>query len=227
MIFLRMIAAAALFLCGAAARAETAASAARYVVTYLEVGAPATRQAVALLRRMAAESRRQAGNAGYEVLQDSCRPNRFAVVESWRDQQALDAHRAAQANGPAARLQALLVSPPDRRPSTALSLAPAGAAPPRGALYVLTHVDVVPPAKEQAIRLVEAFAADSRKDGGNLSFDVLDQESRPNHMTLVEAWRSDKAFEAHVTAAHSREFREKLLPLQGALYDERLYRALP
>lgn len=226
MIFsVRIIAAAALFVCGAAAHAETAGNTGAYVVTYLEVGAPASRQAAALLRRMAAEGRRQAGNSGYEVLQDVCRPNRFAVVEAWRDRQALEAHQAAQP-GDLARLQALLVSPPDRRPSTPLSVAPAAAAPPRGALYVLTHVDVVPPAKDQAMRLVEAFAADSRKDGGDLYFDVLDQASRPNHMTLVEAWRSDRAFTAHAMAAGTREFRRKLLPLQGALYDERLYRAL-
>jgi quinol monooxygenase YgiN len=173
---------------------------------------------------MAAASRRRAGNLRYDVLQEIGRPSRFAIVEGWRDKQAFATQQAEQAHGPWAELQALLVSPPDSRPSTALSVAPA--APPPGALYVLTHVDVVPPAKDRAIGLLERLAEDSRKEGGNLFFDVLQQDSRPNHLTLFEAWRAPEAFEAHGTAASTHAFRDALLPLQGALYDERIYRAL-
>jgi quinol monooxygenase YgiN len=46
-------------------------------------------------------------------------------------------------------------------------------------------------------------------------------------MTLLEIWRDEAALAAPATAAHIRAFREKFPPLQGALYDERIYRALP
>jgi quinol monooxygenase YgiN len=39
-------------------------------------------------------------------------------------------------------------------------------------------------------------------------------------------WRDQKALEAHVTAAHTRRFREQFQPMSGSLYDERLYQAL-
>jgi quinol monooxygenase YgiN len=45
-------------------------------------------------------------------------------------------------------------------------------------------------------------------------------------MTPAEAWHSNNAFEAHMMAAHTGEFRQKLPLSQGALYEERLYRAL-
>jgi quinol monooxygenase YgiN len=223
----RAVLGAAILISGMAAMAHAAAAGPQiYVVTYLEVGAPAAAKAAALLRRMAAASRRQGGNTRYDVLQEIGRPERFAIVEGWRDKEAFEAHRAEQLSGPRGELRALLVSPFDSRPSTALTVAPAAAAPPPGALYVLTHVDVVPPAKDQAITLLDQLAAHGRKEDGNLSFDVLEQDSRPNHFTVVEVWRSRAAFEAHAMAANTREFRQKLLPLQGALYDERLYRAL-
>ena len=72
----------------------------------------------------------------------------------------------------------------------------------------------------------KALAAAARKDDGNLWFDVLQQTNRPNHFTVVEAWADRTAFDAHVMAAHTRLFREQLAPMNGALYDERLYAAL-
>ena len=73
---------------------------------------------------------------------------------------------------------------------------------------------------------LKALAAAARKDDGNLWFDVLQQDGRPNHFTLFEGWRDRKAFDASITAAHTKEFRQKLNPLEGALYDERLYQAI-
>jgi quinol monooxygenase YgiN len=61
---------------------------------------------------------------------------------------------------------------------------------------------------------------------GNLLFDVLQVDGHPNHFTLVQGWRDRKAFDASLTASSTREFRQKITPLEGALYDERLYHAL-
>lgn len=194
-----------------------------YVVTFLETGAPSAAKAALALRRLAAASRKEASNAGFVALRETRRPGRFAILETWRDKAALDAHEAA-AKATADKLSALLVAPPDRRPCVALDVAaPAAGAEPAGAVTVLTHVDVIPPAKDQAIGLVKQLAADSRKESGALRFDVLQQGNRPNHLFLVETWRDRTARDAHVMAEGSRAFRAKLLPLQGALYDERLY----
>jgi quinol monooxygenase YgiN len=45
-------------------------------------------------------------------------------------------------------------------------------------------------------------------------------------MTVVEIWADRKALEAHSVAAHMKQYREKLLPMSGSLYDERHYRVI-
>jgi quinol monooxygenase YgiN len=88
---------------------------------------------------------------------------------------------------------------------------------------VLTHVDVMPTYKDDCLALLRAMSIDISKDYGNVDYEVLQQESRGNHFTVVEEWMSRKALDAHTVAAHTRAFRERLAPMLGALYDERLY----
>jgi hypothetical protein len=61
---------------------------------------------------------------------------------------------------------------------------------------------------------------------GNLQFDVWRQTTRPNHFTVVESWANRGAFDVHEMQKETREFRMKLGPMSGALYDERLYKVL-
>jgi quinol monooxygenase YgiN len=91
---------------------------------------------------------------------------------------------------------------------------------------VLTHVDVFPAGKDQTIEMLKTLAENSRKDPGNLRFDILQQDGRLNHLPIIEAWNSAGAQAAHTMAEHTRAYRAKLVTLQGALYDERLYKAI-
>jgi quinol monooxygenase YgiN len=198
-----------------------------YVVTYFDVAPTAAADTAALLRQYAEASRKEAGNVGSEAFEEIGRPNRCAILESWRDQAALEAHGAAASTSAFRdKLKPLLISGTGARLLSAFSVAPRAAQPGSGTVYVLTHVDVPPPQKDQAIELQKALAAAARKDDGNLWFDVLQQNDRPNHFTLYEGWRDRKAFDASIMAAHTKEFRQKLNPLEGALYDERLYQAV-
>jgi quinol monooxygenase YgiN len=197
-------------------------SAPHYVVTIVETGAPDAAKATTMLQALAANSRQEAGNAGYAVLHERGHPGRFAIVETWRDKAALDRHETA-AKPAEDKLQPLLVAPSDRRVCAGLDVAdPQGDSSAAG-VYAVTHVDVVPPKKDEAIALLNELAAVSRKDSGVHRFDVWQQVSRPNHSYVVEAWRDDAARDAHVMADHTRAYRAKLLPLEGSLYDERVY----
>ena len=83
-----------------------------------------------------------------------------------------------------------------------------------------------PPRKDEVIAALNPLAEQSRKGGGNQRFDVWQQTSRPNHFTVVEAWKDQKAYDARGTAEPQRTFRAKLGPMLGALYDERIYRSV-
>lgn len=204
---------------GALARADDAVT----VVTYIEAVPSAAAHVRDLLTAHAKESRRAKGNLEYQPLQRVERENHFAVLESWRDASAMEAYaRSAVAERFGKALAPLLYSPPDRRTHHALAAGPHRAGG-RGAIYVLTHIDVVPTSLPQVVENLRALASASRSEAANLRFDVLVTE-RPNHMTVVEEWADAAAQQAHLAQPHNRAFRMQLAPDQGALYDERLYR---
>jgi quinol monooxygenase YgiN len=199
-----------------------------YQITYFDVAPAASVKTAGLLRQFAAATKKQDGNTGFLALNEIARPGRFAVVEVWRDRAAAEAHSANSALRD--QLQPLFASPFDIRSNAGLAVAP----PPVGgevgagsaAVYVLTHVDVFPAGKDQTIEMLKTLAENSRKDPGNLRFDILQQDGRLNHLPIIEAWNSAGAQAAHTMAEHTRAYRAKLVTLQGALYDERLYKAI-
>lgn len=94
-------------------------------------------------------------------------------------------------------------------------------------LYVVTYVDVYPNFAADGAKFLQQFAADSRKDAGSVRFEVMKDTARQNHMAIVEVWRDQKAFEAHLAAPHTKAFREKIQQMLGSPFDERLYNLLP
>ena len=94
-------------------------------------------------------------------------------------------------------------------------------------LYVVIHVDIAPgPAGlGEPIKLLQEFAADSRKDPGCTRFEIFQQDRR-NHFTIVETWQTREAFDAHSAAEHTKRFREKINPSLGSPFDERLHSLL-
>ena len=92
-----------------------------------------------------------------------------------------------------------------------------------GEVVIVTHVDIDPQFVPQAQPLLETFVNDSLNDRGVKSFILITQEGTDNHFQLIEVFRDMRAFDAHVSAAHTVTFRANLDPLLGAPYDERLY----
>lgn len=91
-------------------------------------------------------------------------------------------------------------------------------------IYVVTHVDIMPSYTADGAKLLREFGADSRRAPGVLRFEVLQEPPRPNHFTVVAVWENQQAFEQHLAAEHTRTFREKLQPMLGSPFDERLHR---
>lgn len=200
---------------------------AAHVVTYVEVMPTAVAAGKIVLARYREASRREDGNLRFDVLQEIARPNRFAIVEAWRNKAALDAHAlAASTTQFDDALKPIQDAPDDERVTSELYLAQGNSRPGAGAIYVVTHVDVIPAGKDETMAALKAMRADTAYDPGNISYEVLQQIDRSNHFTVVETWTDRKSLDGHAMAAHTRVFREKLMPIAGALYDERFYQAL-
>ena len=198
-----------------------------HIVTYIEVAPASSGSGVDLVRRCREAMRSQADNAGADLLRRVERDGHFAMVSAWASQSAAEAQAGAAAVMSAqAALSPLLLSPCDERTHTGFSVGPPSATAGAAGVWTLTHVDVIPPRKDDGVALLARLAEESRREPGCTRFDVLQQTNRPNHLTVVEAWRDRAAFDAHAAAAHTRHFRAQLAPMSGALYDERLYAAL-
>ena len=94
-----------------------------------------------------------------------------------------------------------------------------------GDVVIVTHIDIIPDFVDQATPLLEQFVTDSRNDPGVKYFTLITWDPTTNHFQLIEVFQDMRAFNAHVSAKHTVEFRNELQPFIGAPYDERLYRA--
>jgi len=209
----------------ASARAQDAS--ATYIVSYIEIAPTSARTAAVLvLRALRDASRKEAGNSGFEVLQRIGQPQQFAILEVWSDAKAQASHAAAAGTAQLRdKLKPYLAAPIDERAHTGFAIGQSKG-PASGSVYVLTHVDLIGAKKDEGLAAIKQLSIDSAQDTGILRYNVLQQSNRPNHLTMVEVWRGRAALENHEVAAHTRKFREVLLPMSGSLYDQRLYQAM-
>ena len=199
----------------------------RYVAAYIEVMPSAAREGAALVRTFRDAARQEPGNLRLEAAQRIGQPNQFVILEAWQDEAALDAHaKAAAIAAFHNKLKPIEDAPDDRRVNGVLTVGPLAANLADGAVLTVTHVDVVPTHREAATALVKALADNGRGEPGNLRYETLVQVGRPNHFTVIAAWRDRSAAEAHDMGTTARTFRQQLAPMAGALYDERFYSPL-
>jgi quinol monooxygenase YgiN len=197
-----------------------------YAITYLEVAPNSAAEARQLILTYSADARKASGAVQIEALQRIGYASHFALIEQWQSQKSRDDYAAADAAMAFGKALAPMRSAAyDERGYAPLSVGPSLPAP-SGAVAILTHVDVIPTAKDAGSAKVKEFADRSRGKMGNLRFDVLVQTSRANHMTVVEVWNSQADKDAEVSTAAARSFREDLHPMSGSLYDERAYKLL-
>src|SRR5262245_50236641 len=91
------------------------------------------------------------------------------------------------------------------------------------AVYVVNYIDVAPKSGDAAVGLLKTLAAASRKDEGNTRFEILQRTAPANQFAVVSTWKDQKAYDAHLAAAHTKEFREKIKPLLISAIDDRTH----
>jgi quinol monooxygenase YgiN len=196
-----------------------------HAVSYVEVVATAQGRAsaVAALKNYQTAARMQDGFVRLEAFEQAGRPGHYVWVETWRDQDAFDKRASAVQVQLTDALRTIRISDVDRRPYKTMTVAPI-APTTRDTVFVITHVDATP--TPQLPMLLQRLAEDSRRDDGNLRFDILLHTMKSNHFTVIEAWRDRKALDAHAAAAHTKQYREEFGPMAGSPLDERVFERL-
>ena len=108
---------------------------------------------------------------------------------------------------------------------TASALSPADNAEP---VTIVSHVDIkpdayLPQAEEKSRMLFRAETASTRHDAGLVSYEIFQEVSAPNHFTIVETWRDNRAYDMHVGSDHTVKFREQIQPFLGSPFDSRIH----
>jgi quinol monooxygenase YgiN len=226
------LALAAASFAGTPARAQTGDAV--YAVTHFDLSTDWILQGSGLFKDYRDKSRKETDNLEFTVVQETARPNRFAIFEGWKDQATFDAHaKGANASQFNFILEAIRNAPPDRYMLKAFAAAPARAAA-AGAVYMLEHIDFQggdPAIVRAAEPLVKALATGSQKEAGVQRYDVYQLAApRLNHFEVVSVWNDKGAFDTHETGASARAFRAAttvpVSPPRVNLYDQRLYKAL-
>lgn len=196
-----------------------------HAVSYVEVVGTAQGRAaaVAAIKNYQVAASKQDGFVRLEAFEQVGRPGHYAFIETWRDQEAFDKRAAAVQMQLTDAFRPIRVSDVDRRPYKSMTVAPI-ARTTQDTVYVITHVDASP--TPQLPMLLQRLAEDSRRDDGNLRFDILLHTMRSNHLTIIEAWRDRKSLDAHAAAAHTKQYREDFGPIAGSPLDERVFERL-
>jgi quinol monooxygenase YgiN len=193
----------------------------------VSVTAAAKAPALAAFRQYRDASRKQDGFTRIELFEQIGLPGNFALIETWKDAQAFDAHmKAPHAKQFRDTLQPLRVTGYDERPYKNFSVAAATGAASGDAIHVVTHLDTIGGPQGGGPDLARKMAEASRPEQGCLRFDVLQSTMRANHFTIVETWANQRAYDAHLAAAHTKQYRETVQPVTGSPLDERVYKAV-
>ena len=210
----------------AAQTAPSTALVATHRVAYFEVAPAEAGRTADILKTYRDAVRSAAGLLRIDVLQQIGRPSFFAVAEKWRDGAALQAHLDSRENMMLrTSLQTVIISPVDERLLAPVAAQAMAGAPPADSIFVLTHADSIDRSGVVPTMLQELATA-ARRENGNVAFEVTVQPNRTNHFTLLEIWSTQMARDAHALAETTKTFRMAFGPLSGALYDERMYRAV-
>lgn len=197
-----------------------------YSVAYVDILPASRTAAIAAIKQYKDASHKDGGYRRIELFEQAGRPAHFCIIETWASTKDMDAH-AASANTKdfRARIDSMRLSDYDQRPYKTLSLGTGHNGGSGRSTFVITHVDIGGQGTNAA-ELLRKLADASRKEEGNLRFDVLQHAMRANHFTIIEEWQSAKATDAHADAAHTKDYRNNLAPISGGPLDERLYKII-
>jgi quinol monooxygenase YgiN len=197
-----------------------------YGVAYFEVVPSSASRLNDAFKRYRDASARESGFVKAEILVQRDRPSHFVLLESWKDQGAFDGHQAAASTMEFRNaLQPIRLSGYDQRPYKIVTVDASRAERPRNAVHVVAHVDIGGGGMADVAGMLRQLAETSRKEKGNLRFDILQHTMRANHFTVVETWESQQALDQHAAAEHTKKYRDEVMPLTGSPLDERVLRA--
>jgi quinol monooxygenase YgiN len=199
----------------------------QFVITYVQFKPADSKAGAQMLEELAANAEHSSGVVNFDVLQQIDGPTFFALFETWTTAQAFSDFQSSSATrATLSRLTHLLEAPLDEHLANlrAGTVASRSQHAEHSQIFVIRDVDIDPEFVDQIGPLLDTFVKESLHDSGVQTFALLSQTLTPTYFQFVEIFADLKAFDAHVSAQHTADFRNNTAGLLGPPYDGRLYR---
>ena len=73
-------------------------------------------------------------------------------------------------------------------------------------LTIVATITIKPEHKEDVLKAVKAVVDATRKETGNIFYDVFEDVNNPLKFVFIETWKSQAAIDAHNKTAHFNDF---------------------
>lgn len=73
-------------------------------------------------------------------------------------------------------------------------------------IYVVATLTIKPEMRAELIQAAKACIAETRKEAGNIAYDLHESVTDPAKLVFVEQWDNAEALVPHRTAAHMKAF---------------------
>ena len=80
-------------------------------------------------------------------------------------------------------------------------------------IATIVYVDVIPECVDEFVKITAYNHENSRKEPGNIRFDVLSDNDDPAKFVLYEVYRDTESAAAHKETEHYKKWRETVAPM--------------
>jgi quinol monooxygenase YgiN len=77
-------------------------------------------------------------------------------------------------------------------------------------LTIIANVTIKAEYKDDVLKAVKSVVEATRKEEGNIFYDVFEDVSNPLKITFIETWKSQKAIDSHNNSTHFKDFAKAI-----------------
>lgn len=150
---------------------------------------------VKVSKELVAASRKDKGNIDYDIYQSQTDKTQLMIFETWKDQPSLDVHSAAP--------HFLKLVPQIANAAVGeMAIQSFTKASKGDQIRINCLLKVAPENVTKALGLAQELVEASRKDGGNIDYDIYQSQTDPTQMIIFETWKDQPSLDTHSAAEH-------------------------
>jgi quinol monooxygenase YgiN len=146
-------------------------------------------------KELVAASQKDKGNIEYDIYQSQTDKTQLMIFETWQDQPSLDVHSAAPHF-------TRLVPQIANAAVGEMAIQSFTAKSEGDQIRINCMLKVAGENVTKALGLAQELVEASRKDGGNIDYDIYQSQTDPTHLMIFETWQDQPSLDTHSAAEH-------------------------